>query len=640
MVSEPVFSNISAGRLRAILQLTTLFLTGCYGAWINPDGSSISACIIENDQIVNAPCLVDGSYFLYDQANGGRADLASRNVDAVIVTGASSSTIESVIPDGWSSGSTVFSMNSPLALVPGNIRAGVQIFGVTGTIATVQVPACNSGQNSVACAASIGKYFYDTAYNGRDANCTINGETDSASACYVSGSGTYYLVSASNLGTACSVQGMVSAAAGCRGPKNSYFYTLDRGGRSVNCASSTGTISGPCWLTVNAAAPVDIVLGTGTGSSSCTDNSVNSSVCLTKGNNRYVYTSAFGGRSTICGRNNDGNCYIDKDLKSTLEPNLKPEFIKAGIKIFGVTGSFGGLGVWGSGAHRDPLYSQQLLLTQETSSYAGSEPTPDFPSGYHEVPLVTIDATDGSVKIDDDGSLVPHVDRSSWGATTCGLTQTSISAKISDCGSILGMSATWEGAQKGNASQGKWVLVSRNAQKKEVWKDMNTGMLWSSLVSTGTNWCKASGSNFSIDVQNLGVSALVDNDPDGICTSPSYQNTTGNAVSACFEGTGFTSADSSIASEGKVGLGQSSNPKVAWRIPTLYDFEIAEYNGIRFVLPDYGFNRSATQPQKEWTGTISTVSAQSEEAWAIDSITGEHMSAHRSNVLGVRCIGR
>ena len=70
------------------------------------------------------------------------------------------------------------------------------------------------------------------------------------------------------------------------------------------------------------------------------------------------------------------------------------------------------------------------------------------------------------------------------------------------------------------------------------------------------------------------------------------------------------------------------------------DYQLAEYHGIRFVLPDMGYNLSSSNTILEWTGTINSLSSISEEAWAVDSKHFDQSSNTRSAELAVRCIGR
>lgn len=603
---------------------------------------ALADCLVSNQRITNAPCVLnDESLYLYQSEYGGRSRTlsnASLEASAVHLDDGSVS-LRSVIENGWSDGNALLSLSLPTALRPENIVSGVEIFGVMGTFVTPQKPACNmaasQGLQSTQCTLDAGRFAYSTAYNGRAATCTLDGEADLSTGCYVSTSKTYYLVPFADLTAVCTTGGYQSTD--CRARSGQFYYSTNYGGRAANCTSSSGNIKGPCWMTIGT--PTDIAIGGSGNTSTCQDNRINSSVCMTLGA-RYVYTAEYNGRAAVCTTNNTGNCYINSTTKSSLETQLVSTNIKAGISIFGVTGSFGGENMWLSGAAREQG-ATPLPLSDEVGAYAGSTGLNNLPNGFYEVPFVSLN-DDGHYSASSPGeSTISPVNRSGWNNTTCGLSG-NISTRKSDCAAKLGGGSVWDGYANGTAGQSKWVLVSRsgnvtNGSGQEVWQDTATGLLWSSLVAVSTNWCKASGSNNSSAVT---AAQFKEDDPDDICDNSSFQSTSIDAVSACFENsTGFTTADPAFRTTAKSGLDMSSTPKVNWRIPTLADYEIAEYNGIRFVLPDMGVARSSGT-QFEWTGTASSTST--DQAWVVESKTGSHSTLSRSENInvGVRCIGR
>jgi hypothetical protein len=202
--------------------------------------------------------------------------------------------------------------------------------------------------------------------------------------------------------------------------------------------------------------------------------------------------------------------------------------------------------------------------------------------------------------VDDDGyysNAVVEVNRATgynganaWGANTCGITSgASIQNRIDDCALVtkFGTSATWDGAAKSNAGHGKFVLVSRAANGKEVWRDERTKLLWSSEVSGfDANWCKAAG------VGGAG------SDDSGICDDPGNQDQT-NPESYCAEGVnsdGFTLQEAlggedwaaGTYDNGKGKLGAHANAGgVQWRLPSREDYFQAYADGIGYVLPDF-----------------------------------------------------
>jgi hypothetical protein len=95
----------------------------------------------------------------------------------------------------------------------------------------------------------------------------------------------------------------------------------------------------------------------------------------------------------------------------------------------------------------------------------------------------------------------------------------------------------------------------------------------------------------------------------------------------------------------KGNLGANSSPGVKWRLPTIYDYEQANIDGIRLVMPDMG-SGGAIRPSPdgslagniEWTSSV--VSVLRSQAWIFTSTNGSIGSNVRSTTFLVRCVGR
>lgn len=340
--------------------------------------------------------------------------------------------------------------------------------------------------------------------------------------------------------------------------------------------------------------------------------------------------------------------------KSEADPNLNAANIKTGITIFGILGTYAASdsGSMSSNIHRDKGTIPWSIVKESVT---------DRGTAYPNATAGTIRAIPSILKDDDGfiGTSITYVDRTGWGATTCGTTGT-IDARIANCAAngTLGAQAAWDGTLKGNAGQSTWKLVTRtgnvdpSGRAREVWRDERTGLLWSSLVSGEANtyviktqgsetsevtqagdgkyinWCKASGSN------NISGNPAAEDDPQDYCDNASYQNTAGNAISACFEGAGFTDVDNidnNIDSAGKAGL---HSPTVSWRLPTKYDYTQAETDGIRFVLQEMGPNTF----NYEWSASVYSDSRY--YAWIFYPVNGYFNYDNRYVNYAVRCVGR
>jgi hypothetical protein len=364
---------------------------------------------------------------------------------------------------------------------------------------------------------------------------------------------------------------------------------------------------------------------------------------------------------------------------SVSSPALTASNIKNGVTILGILGTYTGSGGGGGGGVSSALTSN---IHRDSGQAAWSQSKESVDDAGQDYSLSVYRAIPNITKDDDGytGTSVVSVDRTGWGGLTCGVydagnptVNATIEDRIADCAGngTIGANATWDGTVKGNAGQSVWKLVTRTAdlhssgRAREVWRDERTGLLWSSLVSglactdnencnstspvddgkNGLNWCKASGSN---NITNNPTAQPDEyNDPiNGLqtynyCDNPSYQTTgTGpadKAVSACFEDgeNFFTTNDAKIDNAGKAGLGYSSTPKVAWRLPNKYDYVQAEADGLRFVLPD---NMNKNAYNVEWSASV--ISYVRSSAWGFSPDYGYFYNGSRLNSYSVRCVGR
>ena len=143
--------------------------------------------------------------------------------------------------------------------------------------------------------------------------------------------------------------------------------------------------------------------------------------------------------------------------------------------------------------------SSQLTVSAEVTTYAGSGGTPNLPTtggyNYRSIP---------DEAKDDDGYQGITQKYAPRPGTNCG-TSGSITTRIADCVTQNAGNATWDGSVNGSSGQSVWKLVTRSAANKEVWQDQRTGLLWSSLISTSTNWCKASGNTQNAPIALNGI---------------------------------------------------------------------------------------------------------------------------------------
>jgi hypothetical protein len=260
--------------------------------------------------------------------------------------------------------------------------------------------------------------------------------------------------------------------------------------------------------------------------------------------------------------------------------------------------------------------------------------------------FVTVNATNVQFFIDRPTST------GNWDAgvarLVCGKSAADVTAKIADCAAKNPSVATWDGATKGIAGEGSWSLVTvyssavgdtdgttcNTTTCYEVWRDKRTGLLWSDKLADGGttafNWCHASGANNSSSVDSVYRGA----DPSGYCAlSAGAQGAGANQTdpprSLCFEDTGFVTSANLDPMKGNMHKHAEASTTVKWRLPTKYDFEVAEHNGIRHVLPN--------MRTSFWSASV--FSGIRFGAWLFSGDTGGVYGNTREYTFGVRCVG-
>ncbi|GEM_PF-1683417 len=639
-----IIATMSSASAQSLLSRLTSFITNSGEAYpACPDaGPTPDVCVTTK-----------ANMYVYDQAYGGRGAVGGNVVF-------SQNKLEQTLPAGWYEGKQA-SLDSAL-FSPGNFDASLTLFGVTGVpLGSSSLSECSYGTVSAPipltdkCKVTASNFIYQSPnmYGVRTLNCATPTSTTTMnpSRCWLQTGSGVYLAGQSTLPlceTKVDATGMISQD--CMAPKNdpgvadSYYYATAYNGRGAVCASSSGGTANTssCYV------PNDKTYYKVTNA--CTINAANTVACdVTAGN--YPYTEQYGGRSVACDAvSNVSNCWFGSANKSSgIGSSLVAANVKTGKDIFGVVGTFDGNPTeWGTGA---PKNNGTIKGTYKDESYCGLDMKWTKASGcvsntaHRLVPVVATDH--------DGEASAFYVDRTAWGTSQCGLTGT-VDARISNCVTVINAAlsgasvaqnmrntSTWNSdGSMGNSGFGTWKLVTRlnvaSVGYVEVWRDENTKLFWSSRVSANVNWCRASGSH-----NNIKLPDLAENDPSNICNQQANQEqlSSQNIISACFEDTGFSDNHADIPSDGtkaagKAGLHSSSTQKVYWRLPTIYDYRIAHYNGMKFVLPDMG----GANANDEWTATV--YSGDRSKAWTFQSASGQKSYKTRSLKLAARCIGR
>jgi hypothetical protein len=344
-----------------------------------------------------------------------------------------------------------------------------------------------------------------------------------------------------------------------------------------------------------------------------------------------------------------------------------------------------------SNIFRNAGSSPQLTQSQEVTTYAGSGSSPTLPSNYREASDINQDdegfcnadaVSAGQCTIAGQAYVTTQVTSITWaqhetGFSNCGepvsmastpsLSSAKIADRITHCSNVNGTSATWNGSSNGNSGEGVWKLVTRNTPQGtcngtvnhcrpvEVWQDQRTGVLWSSLVAgssatttgggaSSDNWCRADGNDQW--TSSPSGTPWPTSDPVGTCYDNVHQSqaaptsyclekaTYGPTLSPALGTENWTTGVYDLAKGGMGAVATTSSPAVRWRLPTIHDYEIAEADGIRHVMPDMG----AMSPGYEWSASVYSVSRAS--AWMFYGSLGLVDTIARANTEAVRCSGR
>ena len=150
---------------------------------------------------------------------------------------------------------------------------------------------------------------------------------------------------------------------------------------------------------------------------------------------------------------------------------------------------------------------------------------------------------------------------------------------------------------------------------REVWKDNRTGILWSDDMPKSDNWCRAAGN--------------AESNPSFPCNKTIAQSWCAELgptpmIEAAESGEVWASG-TYVAAKG--GLGKTTSISVRWRLPTKYDFQAADINGIKYVV------RNGLSNFPTWSATVKSGYAYT---WTPDTIELHTPNQNSS----IKCIGR
>jgi hypothetical protein len=262
----------------------------------------------------------------------------------------------------------------------------------------------------------------------------------------------------------------------------------------------------------------------------------------------------------------------------------------------------------------------QIALPQiYTVTMTNTLGTATAPLTFGVLPVVRI--AEGGVDVSSGASDLSGLTTVTQPALECGTTGT-IADRVADCQTKNSPAAELHEAS--SPPKYWWTLVTRTATGETVWRDNITGLIWSDVISTGANWCHASGSN------NKSGSPLAELDSvGGVCDNVNHQSQDA-PISLCAEDA--TNLNGTLASHpAKGGLGKLSGATtvVTWWLPSIEDFRKAHEHGAAKVLPEWNL--------RFWSASV--FSYDRFGAWQFYGSSGNVYVFNRDNYYGVRCVG-
>lgn len=331
--------------------------------------------------------------------------------------------------------------------------------------------------------------------------------------------------------------------------------------------------------------------------------------------------------------------YSGTETATASDSNLLNTNICSGTTIFGTSGSATcGGGGGGGGVTFDTVMGSMMFRDLSTSQITIDDEisTINYAIGYREVPNPGLDdegpfSTDCTISTNVNYPC-SRIVKATRPSITCGTNQNTISDRIADC-LFNNPTATWNGASNGTSGEGVWKLVTYTGTH-EVWQDQRTNLLWSDVVISSANWCRASGAGITPEPAAVTICDQPANQdqvaPESVC----YEHSSRQPVPALGENWA-----TGVYHSAKGGMGRTAtptSPSVRWRLPTRNDFMLADLNGLRSVVPTVSANFWTATPSAShrnrafWYG--------GESGWI--TTTTSSANAVRSQNNRVRCVGR
>ena len=555
-----------------------------------------------------------------DALNAGQCSTAvNRYVSSTLgsnVSGANGS-ISSVVPLGFYNGTTSATM-SDTNLVAGNIKSGTTIFGVGGSLTPAYAGCSDDALNAGQCSTAAGRYV--TGTNGSD----VNGADSSLSASIPNG---FYS------GKSCTMSDTDLTAGNIKSGVN-IFGTLGTFTGSFSTSMASGALRDPGSV-VN---PYITVQNT--------SSQINLNTEITTYAGADMPTTGGYSYRDVPDQSIDDDGYLGTNCDYAPRPSVSCGTTQGTIAA---------------------RIADCATLNPTSSTWDGSV---KCNRGQGTWKLVARDGANKEVWQDQRTGLIwsSVVSTSvNWCQATGNTQNASVAFKAAynnAAGTPLTGSGTIGAITGGSSSTNEDIIVTFTSATAFTVSGANcgggaitAGGLTTTAGSTVT-WGRANYCSFTITqgAVNFAVNDKLVVDSDAAST---YSCAPGAAaglqpaspVSYCAEVAGLNApagenwgAGTYMAAKGR--LGKNATPGVRWRSPSIEDYNIANANGIRFVLPDMGIagtNRpyidgSTGSTNYEWSASVRSNLRFS--SWYFSGAYGSVSTGNRAFNGLARCVGR
>lgn len=564
----------------------------------------------------------------------------------------SSNTITAAIPTGYYASQMCYLQDTNL--IPSNIKNGTSIFGVTGSLQEAYGACNDNALNASQCSTAASRYVYTSQYGGRNTNCSLGAN---ATACWTNATNQY-------------VSGTLGG--NITGANSSLSATITAG---YYDGTTTATMSDTNLVASNIKSGTS-VFGV-TGSYVGNFQTAMASSALRDAGVQVINNLTGQTTSNQITLDNEQNTYAGANLPTTGGYNYRdiPDMTKDDEGYDGTTCKYAARPASDCGTTQTTIAARIAdcaIQNPSTSKWNGAT---QCSAGQGIWKLVTRNGANKEVWQDQRTGQI-------WSSTVTsamnwcqvsGNTQmaslTYTNAYNNTAGTSIVGNGTIGSLSGGTTSAAETITITFTSSTAFTVSGANcgggaisSGGLTASAGSTVT-WSRANYCSFTLTqgstnfaVNDKFVLQSVNADSYSCAPGATSGLQPASPISYCAEAASVNAPAGEnwgavvyMAAKGGMGkIATAQSPSVRWRLPSIYDYNIANANGIRFVMPDMGItgtNRPSSDGSIgsiggniEWSSSL--VSYDRSSAWYFDTYFGYVNSNYRNYSVSARCVGR